>query len=370
MKNKVANKGNSIFYKNVKLGLKPVTKKKSNIKQSNTKSVSIQEREDFREDKLSNTNNIREENSSTRVKNSLTLETKQTQAKQNTSHNISSNIKSSANSMEEKFPNIPKNSELNIYGWNINGIRAMMKNGKLQRFMSSIQPDILCLNETRIDKPTLLDLKYDNLFSDYYLSYWNCSTNKKGYAGVAIFTKYKPINIYYGMEKEEHDEEGRLLTLEYEYFYLVSVYVPNSGSGRLDYRIQQWDLHLREYVSNLKKTNKDIIIVGDMNVAHEKIDVANWHLYEGSSCFTIQERENLTKLLNIGIVDTFRYLNSNTIKYTYFTSENKLKKNMGWRLDYILVNKEAITKVVKADILYDYMSSDHVPVMITWKMNI
>jgi exodeoxyribonuclease III len=273
-----------------------------------------------------------------------------------------------SNELKDDFPSSPENSALKIFSWNINGIRAIIRKGNLVDFLNNENPDILCLNETKIDKQTLLKLNYNNLFNDKgYLSYWNCS-EKKGYAGVAILTKYKPIDVVYGLNLPQRQDEGRLVTLEYPNFYLLSTYVPNAGKS-LHFRVNQWDVALRSYINELK-SKKPVIVCGDLNVAHNEIDLKHPKSNEGCACFTKEERYSFSMHLESGFVDTFRHLYPTTVKYSYFCQRiaTCVVKNVGWRLDYFIVSKDAMERVVDSEILTEYRGSDHTPIKLIWKV--
>jgi exodeoxyribonuclease III len=272
---------------------------------------------------------------------------------------------------ESEFLQPTENTNLKIFSWNVNGIRAIIRKGNLVDFLNTENPDILCLNETKIDKQTLTKLNYDNLFNDKgYLSYWNCS-EKKGYSGVAVLTKYKPIDVVYGLGQPQHDNEGRLLTLEYPSFYLLATYVPNASAGcrRLGYRVNEWDVALRAYFNELK-SKKPVIICGDLNVAHNEIDLRHPKANEGSACFTKEERHSFGMHLESGFIDTFRHLYPTMVKYSYFCQRfpSCIAKNVGWRLDYFIVSKNAEERVVDSEILTQYRGSDHTPIKLTWKV--
>ena len=269
------------------------------------------------------------------------------------------------------LPKIPDYSQLNIFSWNVNGIRAIVKKGNIEEFIEKEKPDILCLNETKIDKETLEKIKLNQFFyKSGYASYWNCSKEKKGYSGVAILTKFKPLSVKYGLDIEEHNLEGRALTVEYPNFLIVAVYVPNSGDGckRLDYRVKKWDIALREYLIKLKQI-KDVILCGDMNVAHNEIDLRHPKSNEGCACFTMEERSSFTDHLNSGFIDTFRHLYPTTVKYSYFCQRISkcIEKNVGWRLDYFIINKEGLNRLVDSEISTQYRGSDHTPIKLIWK---
>ena len=247
---------------------------------------------------------------------------------------------------------------MKIISWNVNGIRAVIRKNFIYS-IKEINPDIFCLQETKINEK----LHPDEL--NEYHSYWNFA-EKKGYSGTAIFSKIKPINVNYGLGIEEHDNEGRLITAEYEDFFLVNVYVPNSGRGvdRLMYR-QKWDKDLLNYVLKLEKT-KPVILCGDLNVAHRDIDLKNPKSNYNKSAGYMQEEidgmDNYTKYF----IDTFRHLYPDEIKYSWWSYMFQARlKNIGWRIDYFLVSKNI--KFKDAFILNEYHGSDHCPVGIILK---
>jgi exodeoxyribonuclease III len=213
--------------------------------------------------------------------------------------------------------------------------------------------------------------KLDKLFSETYQSYWNCCQVKNGYSGVAIFTKYRPLRVTNGIDMEEHDKEGRVITAEFPNFYIVAVYVVNSGEGlkRLSYRTQEWDVAFFKYLHSLKE-KKDVILCGDLNVAHKEIDVYDPKGKEKQSGFTPEERKSFSEFLELGYLDTFRHLNPEEKKFTYFTARQIQfrKENKGWRLDYFIINDSAKTRLVNSEILNDYEGSDHTPIKLTWKV--
>ena len=234
------------------------------------------------------------------------------------------------------------------------------------------KPDILCLNETKIDETTITKENINKLYSETYQSYWNCSKEKSGYSGTAIFTKYKPLSVKYDIDNEYHDKEGRVITLEYDNFYLVSVYVPNAGEGlkRLNYRVKEWDKAFFEFLNKLKQ-KKDIIICGDLNVAHKEIDIFDPKSKKKSAGFTNEERESFSKFLEFGYVDTFRTLYPDVVKYSYFSTRavrKSFEDNKGWRLDYFITNCNLMNKIVDSDILIEYEGSDHCPIKLVVKL--
>ena len=242
--------------------------------------------------------------------------------------------------------------------WNVNGLRACMKKG-FEAFFAAQKPDFLCLQETKMEQ--------GQAQPDVggYLEYWN-SAEKKGYSGTAVFTPHQPLAVTYGMDKDMHDHEGRLITLEYEHFYLVCCYTPNAQEGlkRLDYRMQ-WEDDLREYLISLDRT-KPVIYCGDLNVAHEEIDLKNPKTNHMNAGFSDQEREKMTTLLSSGFTDTFRYLFPDKEgAYSWWSYRfNARKNNAGWRIDYFIVSDRLRERIVRAEILSDVEGSDHCPVLL------
>ncbi len=245
-----------------------------------------------------------------------------------------------------------------IISWNVNGIRAVMKKGFFD-FVNKEYPDFLCIQETKAH-PDQVDKK----LSQYSYHFWN-SAEKKGYAGTAIFSKIEPVSVHYNFgEKENHKDEGRIITLEFKDFYLVNVYVPNSGRGldRLRYR-KEWDKLFLHYVKNLEK-KKSVIICGDLNVAHTEIDLANpKENYNKTAGFTQVEIDGFEDLLKAGYIDSFREFNKDKGHYTFWSYMfNARKKNIGWRIDYFLVSEKLRDRLKEAFILPKVMGSDHCPV--------
>jgi len=243
-----------------------------------------------------------------------------------------------------------------LISWNVNGIRACLNKG-FEEFFKQIDADIFCIQETKCQQEQV-ELKFEQ-----YLDYWN-SAKKKGYSGTAIFTKQKPINVIYGIGIEEHDQEGRIITLEFENFYLVNNYTPNSKREleRLDYRMI-WEDEIRKYLFKLNE-NKPVIMCGDLNVAHKEIDLKNPKQNRRNAGFTDEERNKMTELLTSGFTDTFRYLYpEKENEYTWWSYMGKAReKNIGWRIDYFLVSKDIENKIKEAKIYQEIMGSDHCPV--------
>tara|TARA_Y100000310_G_scaffold345531_1_gene466099 strand:- start:29365 stop:30123 length:759 start_codon:yes stop_codon:yes gene_type:complete len=246
---------------------------------------------------------------------------------------------------------------MKIISFNVNGIRAVLKKGFLD-FVNEHKPDIICLQETKAHPDQV-----DKLLEEYPYHYWN-SAEKKGYSGTAIFSKIKPLSVQYGLDKENHKGEGRIITLEFEKYYLTTVYTPNSGEGlrRLEYR-KGWDERFAKYLKHLEKT-KPIILCGDLNVAHTDIDLANPKPnYNKTAGYTQTEIDGLQRYFDNGLIDTFREFNKEAKQYTYWSYRfNCRAKNVGWRIDYFLISEKLKPKLEKAFILKDVMGSDHCPV--------
>lgn len=240
--------------------------------------------------------------------------------------------------------------------WNVNGIRACVNKGFKESF-DKLDADIFAIQESKMQKDQL------SLELDGYYQYWNYA-KKKGYSGTAVFTRKEPLNVIYGMGIEEHDQEGRMITLEFEDFYFICVYVPNSQEGlkRLDYRMK-WEDDFRSYVLELDK-KKPVIVCGDMNVAHKEIDLKNPSSNHKNPGFTDDEREKMGMLLDSGFVDSFRYkYPDKTEAYSWWSYRfNSRARNAGWRIDYFLVSEKLKEKIVDASIHSEVMGSDHCPI--------
>ena len=246
-----------------------------------------------------------------------------------------------------------------LISWNVNGLRACVKKGFLD-FFNDVNADIFCVQETKLQEGQIeLNL------SGYY-DYWNYA-EKKGYSGTAVFTKEKPLSVKRGIGIKEHDTEGRVLTLEFEEFYLVNVYTPNSKQGlaRLDYRMV-WEDVFRNYLKDLEK-NKPVILCGDLNVAHKEIDLKNPKNNRKNAGFTDEEREKMTELLDAGFIDTFRYFYPDAEGiYSWWSYRfNARANNAGWRIDYFLVSECLKSKLDDAKIYTSIEGSDHCPVELT-----
>ncbi len=249
---------------------------------------------------------------------------------------------------------------MKIISWNVAGFRAVLKKG-FEDFFSRIDADIFCINESKVNRD-----QFDFNPEGYYM-YLNPAM-KKGYSGILVYSKIEPLKVIYGMGIEEHDGEGRMITLEYNDFYLVSVYVPNvkRDLSRLEYRMV-WEDDFRKYVKELEK-KKPVIICGDMNVAHEEIDIKNAKANRGNAGFTDEEREKMTELLESGFIDTYRYYNPLKELYTWWSYMGKARmNNIGWRIDYFLVSKDIIDRVKNTFIFTDVMGSDHCPIGIDYE---
>lgn len=244
---------------------------------------------------------------------------------------------------------------MKFISWNVNGLRACVTKG-FEDIFKNLDADFFCLQETKMQHGQL-DLQFEG-----YTSYWNYA-EKKGYSGTAIYSKHKPINVSYGIGIEQHDHEGRVVTLEFDSFFLVTVYTPNTQDElkRLDYRMQ-WETDFQAYLKTLD-AKKPVIVCGDMNVAHQEIDLKNPKTNRRNAGFTDEEREKMTQLLNSGFVDTFRFLYPETITYSWWSYRFKAReKNTGWRIDYFLTSERLKDKITEAKIHTDILGSDHCPV--------
>lgn len=247
---------------------------------------------------------------------------------------------------------------MKLVSWNVNGLRACIGKGFLDYF-NDVNADIFCIQETKLQEGQI-DLELSG-----YEQYWNYAV-KKGYSGTAIFTKHKPLSVKYGLGIEEHDQEGRIITLEFTGFYLVNVYVPNSQRelARLDYRMV-WENAFRSYLNNLGSI-KPVILCGDLNVAHQEIDLKNPKSNRKNAGFTDEERGKMTELLTSGLLDSFRHFYPDQENaYTWWSYMRQAReKNVGWRIDYFVVSESLREKLIDAQIHSEIQGSDHCPVVL------
>ena len=249
---------------------------------------------------------------------------------------------------------------MKLISWNVNGLRACEGKGFSDIFRQ-LDADFFCLQETKM-QPGQLDLQFEG-----YESYWN-SADKKGYSGTAIFTRHKPLNVTYGIGIDEHDHEGRVITLEMPQFFLVCCYTPNSQDGlkRLDYRMT-WEDAMRDYLKSLDR-QKPVIYCGDLNVAHEEIDIKNPKTNRRNAGFTDEERQKFSELLSEGFIDTFRTLYPDEVTYSWWSYRfHARERNAGWRIDYFVTSQRLLEHIRDAKIHTDIMGSDHCPVELQLK---
>lgn len=250
--------------------------------------------------------------------------------------------------------------KMKFISWNVNGLRAVAAKGFADIF-ESLDADFFCIQETKLQAGQI-DLAFPG-----YDSYWNYA-DKKGYSGTVIYTKHKPLSVSYGIGIDEHDHEGRAVTLEMEDFYLVNVYVPNSQDGlrRLEYRMN-WEDDFRAYLSRLAE-KKGVIVCGDMNVAHNEIDLKNPATNHMNAGFSDEERGKMTELLMSGFVDSWRHQHPDEAKYSWWSYRMKAReRNVGWRIDYFLVSRTLQDRILSTDIHNDILGSDHCPVELILK---
>jgi exodeoxyribonuclease-3 len=256
-----------------------------------------------------------------------------------------------------------------LISWNVNGLRAVLKKG-FEAFLESEQPDVLCLQETKISR----DLVENFAFLGYPHAYWNCA-EKKGYSGTAILSKIAPLSVHYGLGIEKHDNEGRVITAEFEDYFLVTVYTPNAQNHdenkrprRLDYRTKEWDVDFLAHVKALEAT-KPVVFCGDLNVAHKEIDLTNPKPNRKNAGFTDEERARFDAILEADFVDSFRHLYPDaTERYSWWSYRaGARKRNIGWRLDYFCTSKILTERFADARILDQVEGSDHCPVSLRLK---
>ena len=245
---------------------------------------------------------------------------------------------------------------MKLISWNVNGIRACITKG-FNDFFNEINADVFCIQETKLQENQADAIQFEG-----YYRYINCAV-KKGYSGTMVFTKQKPLSVSYGLGIEEHDQEGRIITLEYDKFYLVCCYTPNSKREleRLNYRMT-WEDEILKYFKRLEES-KPVVYCGDLNVAHEEIDIKNPKTNHFSAGFTDEEREKMTRLLSSGFIDTYRYLYPDKVEYSWWSYMRQAReKNIGWRIDYFIVSDSLKEKIKDAKIHTEIYGSDHCPV--------
>lgn len=249
---------------------------------------------------------------------------------------------------------------MKIVSFNVNGLRAILQKN-FENDFNSFDSTIFSLNETKLSE---VKEKFNFEPSGYHIYYTN-SKIRKGYSGVCIFTKIEPLSVWYGLENHKYDDEGRVITLEFENFYYVACYVPNSGDAlkRLEFRLE-FEKDMVEYLTNLDKI-KPVIYAGDLNCAHQEIDIKNPKANERNAGFTIEERTAFSNLLNHGFIDIYRHLNPTTVKYSWWSYRfNARANNAGWRIDYFLISNRLVDKVITTDICNEIMGSDHCPIVL------
>ncbi|MDQ0255818.1 exodeoxyribonuclease-3 [Evansella vedderi] len=251
---------------------------------------------------------------------------------------------------------------MKLISWNVNGIRACVKKGFLD-FFQDINADIFCIQETKLQEGQI------ELELEGYHQYWNYA-ERKGYSGTAIFSKVEPQSVQYGIDMEEHDSEGRVITLEFDRFYLITVYTPNSKRdlSRLEYRLT-WEDDFKNYIHKLEES-KPVVVCGDLNVAHQEIDLKNHKTNVGNSGFTDEERAKMSSLLESGYIDSYRHLYPNQEDvYSWWSYMNKVReRNIGWRIDYFLVSKKMKESIHEAEVHGHILGSDHCPVGLELKL--
>ena len=249
---------------------------------------------------------------------------------------------------------------MKLISWNVNGLRAVLRKGGFEEFVAEAKPDVLCLQETKSPGDAIpVDLPG-------YQAYWNHAT-KKGYSGTATFLRKEPVNVIHGLGMEKHDDEGRVLTCELDDYYVVNVYVPNSKRdlARLPYREKEWDVDFLTYLKKLEE-HKPVIFCGDMNVAHKEIDLTHPKANVKNHGFTPEERRGMDNMIEAGFVDTFREHEQGGEHYTWWSQMGNCRaRNVGWRIDYVMISESLRPRLKEAFILSDVMGSDHCPVGVT-----
>ena len=257
---------------------------------------------------------------------------------------------------------------MKIIAWNVNGLKSLLKTNYLQDLIEEHKPDIFCMGETKLSCPyNDIENQIVKHFPKFKYRYWSPCKIRGGYSGTSIFCKKAPISVSYGLvyKDKEIDDEGRVITLELDKFYLIHVYTPNSGQAlnRLEWRTVVWDRAFENYINDLQK-HKPVVVCGDLNVAHNDIDLKNPKTNQKTAGFTKEERDSFNKiLLNCNLTDTFRKLHPEKIEYSFWSYMRKSReKNIGWRIDYFLVSKKLENKIKKSQILINILGSDHAPI--------
>jgi exodeoxyribonuclease III len=258
-----------------------------------------------------------------------------------------------------------------IVSWNVNGLRAFIKKQSDNAFLQRSDYDVLCLNETKLQDSNVAEFR--SVFSRFPHQYWSCSQAKKGYSGVCILSKLPAISVKYGIDARKHDQEGRVVTAEFPDFFIVSSYIPNAGQKleRLEYRVSEWDIAMRQHLKHLEAQGKGVIWLGDLNVVHQEIDIYSFKGKDKSAGCTPEERKSFGETLADGFVDSFRQLYPARRTYSWYSDRNPNARrlNQGWRLDYIVVS-EAFMSRVEDSIIHDSVEgSDHVPIEIVIRPN-
>jgi len=257
---------------------------------------------------------------------------------------------------------------MKIIAWNVNGIRSLLKTDNLDNLLKNEDPDVFCMGETKLSCPhNITEDEISDKFPQFKYKYWSLCKVKKGYSGTSIFCKEKPLNIFYGFEKIKNDldDEGRVITIEYDDFFLIHVYTPNSGQelARLEFRTNEWDRVFEKYIKKIQK-EKPVIICGDLNVAHNEIDLKNPNTNKRTAGYTIEERNSFNSILKkCKLIDSYREKNPNKIEYSYWSYMRKSRdKNIGWRIDYFLIDKKIYENIIESSILTEIYGSDHAPI--------
>lgn len=261
--------------------------------------------------------------------------------------------------------------EISVVSWNVNGIRAWIKKSSVLQFCTKDEFDVLCFNETKLQDKDVNDIKKQ--FPQYPYQFWSCSQAKKGYSGTAILSKTEPISFTEGIGIKKHDDEGRTVTAEFSYFFVVATYIPNAGQKleRLKYRTKEWDADFRQYLKSLENRGKGVVWLGDLNVVHRDNDIYNMKGKEKNAGCTLEERKEFSNSLDAGLVDSFRHLYPNARKYSWYSTKNPKAKseNMGWRLDYAVISQSLVPKLRDSKIYDNVEGSDHHPIEVILSNN-